>query len=85
MLPSGKYLLQEFPILFRVIRLFYGMIQERVGMYDFQTSHGKEVMMKTPLNNYFILFKERELDEFSEMLTQAYLLIESYKGVRNHN
>jgi hypothetical protein len=61
------------------------MIQERVGMYEFHTSHGKEVMMKTPLNNYFILFKERELDEFSDMLKQACLLIETFKGVQNHN
>lgn len=66
-------------------QLFSEMIQERVGMYEFHTSHGKEVMMKTPLNNYFILFKERELDEFSDMLKQACLLIETFKGVRNRN
>jgi hypothetical protein len=64
---------------------FCSLIKERKWMSEFYTSHGKEVMMKTPMNNYYILFKECELDEFSEMLQQAMLLVGSLKTIKNHN
>ena len=64
---------------------FCKLIEERKCMFDYHTSHGKEVMMKTPMNNYYILFKESELDEFSEMLQKAMWLVETFKNVKNLN
>ena len=64
---------------------FCKLIEERKCMFDYHTSHGKEVMMKTPMNNYYILFKESELDEFSEMLHKAMWLVETFKNVKNLN
>ena len=64
---------------------FCQLIEERKCMLEYHTSHGKEVMMKTPMNNYYLLFKEIELDEFSEMLRQAMFLVETFKNVKNLN
>ena len=64
---------------------FYGIIKERKSMLDFHTSHGKEIMMKTPMHNYYILFTDSELDEFSEMLKQAALLVETFRNIQNQN
>ena len=64
---------------------FYSLIQERKCMFECHTSHGKQVMMKTPMNNYYILFKESELEEFSKMLQQAIFLIDTFKNVKNLN
>lgn len=64
---------------------FCKLIEERKGMLEYQTSHGKQVMMKTPMNNYYLLFKETELDEFLEMLQQAMFLVETFEYIKNLN
>ncbi|MEA5460908.1 DUF6686 family protein [Arcicella sp. LKC2W] len=64
---------------------FCGIINERKSMLEFHTSHGKEIMMRTPMNNYYILFKESELDELSEMLQKAALLVETFRNIKNQN
>jgi hypothetical protein len=64
---------------------FCQLIEERKCMFEFHTSHGKEVMVKTPMHNYYILFKQSELHEFSEMLHQAMFLVETFRTVKNIN
>lgn len=64
---------------------FCKLIEERKYMTEYNTSHGKEVLMKTPMNNYYILFKQSELDEFSEMLQQATFLVDTFKNAKNLN
>lgn len=60
---------------------FQEMLENRVGILDFWTSHGKEFMMRTPLKNYYILWKECEIDEVLEMMEEIALLVEAHRMV----
>lgn len=64
---------------------FYDTINERRNMFSFCTSHGKEVMLKTPMSNYFILFTEVDLIIFEDMLRESTLLIEAFNTINNQN
>ena len=57
------------------------MLENRVGILDFWTSHGKEFMMRTPWKNYYIVWKECEIDEVLEMMEEIALLVEAHRVV----
>ena len=37
----------------------------------FCTGHGKEVLMVTPMPNYFLLFSESDLSQLTDLLREA--------------
>ncbi|MFD2933459.1 DUF6686 family protein [Spirosoma flavum] len=52
------------------------MIAERTGMRPFFTTHGKEWLLKTPMQNYFIMFSDAEIDELNQMMDEAGVLMQ---------
>jgi hypothetical protein len=51
----------------------------------FQTTHGKQVYMKTPMSNFFLLFSHDELTELLDMLNEVNLIIEANLILSNLN
>ncbi|WP_026998184.1 DUF6686 family protein [Flectobacillus major] len=64
-------------------RAFRQLLVERIGLYEFYTSHGKELFLKTPLPNYFILFAENEIEEMLEMITETTLILDARRIVNS--
>ena len=56
---------------------FCGLIAERQAMKPFLTTHGTELMLVTPMPNYFLLFSEEELIQLSALLQEAALVLEA--------
>ena len=50
---------------------FAEMMHDRLAMRPVSTSHGKELLLSTPMPNYFLLFAEGELDALCALLTEA--------------
>ncbi len=63
---------------------FQDMLESRIGIHDFWTSHGKELMLRTPLKNYYILLSEAEIEEILNMMDDIALLVEAHR-VMNMN
>jgi hypothetical protein len=64
---------------------FFEVVSQRKCMRQFYTSHGKELMLPTPMNNYYILFEESELNTLTEMIKESMFLIDTFKTLQNHN
>lgn len=60
---------------------FQDMLEKRIGIHDFYTSHGKELMLRTPLMNYYILLKEAEIEEMLNMMDDVSLLLKAHRRV----
>ncbi|GAB3492429.1 hypothetical protein GCM10027341_06540 [Spirosoma knui] len=56
---------------------FRELIHDRLAMKPFCTSHGKELLMVTPMPNYFILFSEADLTSLGELLQEAAPVLEA--------
>jgi len=52
------------------------VLTDRIGMRSFFTSHGKEWLLNTPMANYYILLNDAEIEEISQMMDEASVLIE---------
>ena len=52
------------------------LIADRTGMRPFFTSHGKDWLLKTPMQNYFIMFSDGEIDELTQMMNESGLLMQ---------
>ena len=50
---------------------FSEMIFERLAMRPFRTTHGKELLLPTPMPNYFLLFSDDDLNSLSALLREA--------------
>lgn len=62
---------------------FIQIVRERLGIKPFYTSHGKEVIVQTPMKNYFLVFTESEIGELLAMMTEASLIAEANQVLRN--
>ncbi|SDM96149.1 DUF6686 family protein [Siphonobacter aquaeclarae] len=58
---------------------FLEMLKERTNMTYFPTTHGKEIMMRSPIMNLNILLAENELDDLIEMMDELRLLVDAQK------
>jgi hypothetical protein len=56
---------------------FREVMLSREYLGTFQTTHGKEIYVPTPLQNYFILFSEDELTELLEKLAEVSPLVQA--------
>ncbi len=56
---------------------FSAMLHEQIGMQDFYTSHGKELFLRTPMTNFFLLFTHQEIAELCDMLNEAQLVLQA--------
>lgn len=56
---------------------FAEIMHDRFDMRPFCTTHGKELLLATPLPNYFLMFTEDELDLFCDLLTEATPVLET--------
>lgn len=62
---------------------FQQMLANKSCMAPLYTTHGKEVMLRTPMSNYFVLFTYDELDELLEKMTEASPLIQAHAILNN--
>ncbi|MFT4033564.1 MAG: hypothetical protein QM669_14185 [Siphonobacter sp.] len=58
---------------------FLEMLHDRTNMMYFPTSHGKEILMRSPVLNLNILLSEDELQEIISMMEEISLLVEAQK------
>ncbi|MVM31732.1 hypothetical protein GO755_16915 [Spirosoma sp. HMF4905] len=58
-------------------KAFAEIMHDRLDMRPFCTTHGKELLLTTPMPNYFLLFTEDELDLFCELLTEVAPVLEA--------
>lgn len=56
---------------------FAEMMHDRISMRPFQTTHGKEFMLFTPMPNYFLLFSDADLIGLSSLLAEAAPVLEA--------
>jgi hypothetical protein len=59
------------------VEAFTEIMRDQLAMRPFYTSHGKEMLMTTPMPNYFILFTEKELDTLCELLAESAPVLEA--------
>lgn len=52
------------------------VIVERTVMRPFFTTHGKEWLLKTPMQNYFMMFSDDEINELIQLMDEASLLMQ---------
>jgi hypothetical protein len=64
---------------------FRQLLADKRGLSPLYTTHGKEVMMPTPMNNFFLVFSHEELDELTEKLAEASPLVEAHSILNNLN
>jgi len=58
---------------------FAEMIFDRLAMQPFCTTHGKELLLPTPMPNYFLLFSEDDLTNLCALLTEAAPVLEAQR------
>lgn len=56
---------------------FSTLLTEKRIMSEFRTSHGKELLLPTPIPNYWILLTRAEIDQLLDMMTQCLLIVEA--------
>lgn len=56
---------------------FRRMLDQRIGVRYFPTSHGKEMLLHTPTQYYSVLFSEDELDELLGHMAEVALVLEA--------
>ena len=58
---------------------------KRTAMRPFFTTHGKEWLLRTPIPNYFILLADSEIDELTQMMDEARVLVEVDQILNTHH
>lgn len=56
---------------------FAGMMHNRLAMRAINTPHGKELMLATPMPNYFLLFSDEDLTRLCALLSEAAPILEA--------
>ncbi|RYF71672.1 MAG: hypothetical protein EOO39_13540 [Cytophagaceae bacterium] len=56
---------------------FVEMMQNRLAMRPINTTHGKELMLPTPMPNYFLLFSDDDLASLCALLNEAAPILEA--------
>ena len=56
---------------------FRQFLTDRTGISPFLTTHGKEVIVQTPMKNYYLVFSEPEIQQLLDMIIQASLIVET--------
>lgn len=56
---------------------FAEMMHDRITMRPFCTTHGKGLMLATPMPNYFLLFSDADLTSLCWLLTEATPVLEA--------
>lgn len=59
------------------LKQFKAIMEEKVGFYEYHSSHGKELLFKTPLQHFFLLFSESEIHDLCDLITECLLVIEA--------
>jgi hypothetical protein len=59
---------------------FEDVLKKRRFMDRFTTTHGKDLLHATPINNFFILFNDTEIKELLSMIKKVRLIIDARKG-----
>jgi hypothetical protein len=62
---------------------FKNLLTQKEMMAEFRTSHGKELLLTTPIPNYFILLTYSEIGQLLRMMNQCCLVIEARRIVHN--
>lgn len=62
---------------------FKYMLSQKEMMSEFRTTHGKELLISTPVPNYFILLKYSEITQLLGMLHQCSLIVEAKRILQN--
>lgn len=55
---------------------FRQALKDHLGMRPFFTTHGKEWLLKTPMQNYYLMLTDDEISEIGQMMDDASLLME---------
>ena len=58
---------------------FLEMLHERSNLVYFPTSHGKELLMRSPVLNLSIILSENELEELISMMEKVSLIVEAQR------
>jgi hypothetical protein len=66
------------------LKQFKAVMEEKIGFYEYPSSHGKELLFKTPLQ-HFLLFSEAEILELCDLITESLLVIEARFILSNSN
>ena len=59
------------------LRSIAEILRDKIGIKPFYTSHGKEIIVQTPMKNYYLVFTEVEIEELVDMMSEAALLSEA--------
>lgn len=59
------------------LKQFKTMLDTKVGFYEYPSSHGKELLFKTPLQHFFLLFSEAEIHELCDLIIETLLVVEA--------
>lgn len=60
---------------------FRSLLVQKKMMCDFPTSHGKEILLSTPLPNFSILLTHYEIEQLLDMMNSVHLIVEARKIV----
>ena len=59
------------------LKQFKAVMEKKIGFYEYASSHGKELLFKTPLQHFFLLFSEAEILELCDLITESLLVTEA--------
>ena len=65
------------------LRSFSEILRDKIGIKPFYTSHGKEIIVQTPMSNYYLVFTDAEINELIDMITEALLLSDANEILTN--
>lgn len=65
------------------LRCFSEILRDKIGIQPFCTSHGKEIIVQTPMSNYYLVFTDAEIEELIAMINEALLLSDANEILAN--
>jgi len=67
------------------LRSFSEILRDKIGIIPFYTSHGKEIIVQTPMSNFYLVFTVAEINELIDMINEALLLSDANAILANSN
>lgn len=64
---------------------FMHLLSERAGLEPFLTTHGKEMIVQTPMRNYYLVFSQREIQQLLDMMVEAGLMMETNQILKKNH
>lgn len=63
---------------------FHNILENRLGMWRMEEPlvHGRTLVMATPVPNLFLTFTVKEFSQLSDLVTEAVLLVETQRILR---